>query len=129
MTSIFTPLVTGNTIIVYDGEDKTALIASIVQDPRVDIIKLTPAHLQVLKEMNLADKTAVRRMIVGGENLSTRLAQSIHEQFEGRIEICNEYGPTETVVGCMIYRYDAVKDRRESVPIGTSCGKHEHLCP
>lgn len=120
VTSIFTPLVTGNTIIVYDGEDKTALLASIVQDPRVDIIKLTPAHLQVLKEMNLADKTAVRRMIVGGENLSTRLAQSIHEQFEGRIEICNEYGPTETVVGCMIYRYDAVKDRRESVPIGTA---------
>ncbi|MDQ8091444.1 non-ribosomal peptide synthase/polyketide synthase [Bacillus amyloliquefaciens] len=120
VTSIFTPLVTGNTIIVYDGEDKTALLASIVQDPRVDIIKLTPAHLQVLKEMNIADKTAVRRMIVGGENLSTRLAQSIHEQFKGRIEICNEYGPTETVVGCMIYRYDAVKDRRESVPIGTA---------
>ncbi|MCO4850630.1 non-ribosomal peptide synthase/polyketide synthase [Bacillus vallismortis] len=120
VTSIFTPLVTGNTIIVYDGEDKTALLASIVQDPRVDIIKLTPAHLQVLKEMNIADKTAVRRMIVGGENLSTRLAQSIHEQFEGKIDICNEYGPTETVVGCMIYRYDAVKDRRESVPIGTA---------
>lgn len=59
-------------------------------------------------------------MIVGGENLSTQLAQSIHEQFDGQIEICNEYGPTETVVGCMLYRYDAVKDRRESVPIGTA---------
>nr|AFG19378.1 bacillomycin D synthetase B [Bacillus amyloliquefaciens] len=120
VTSNFTPLVTGNAIIVYDGEDKTALLESIVRDPRVDIIKLTPAHLQVLKEMNIADQTAVRRMIVGGENLSTRLARSIHEQFEGRIEICNEYGPTETVVGCMIYRYDAAKDRRESVPIGTA---------
>ncbi|MEC2307910.1 non-ribosomal peptide synthase/polyketide synthase [Bacillus atrophaeus] len=120
VTSIFTPLVTGNTIIVYDGEDKTALLASIVQDPRVDIIKLTPAHLQVLKAMNIDNKTAIRKMIVGGENLSTRLAQSIHEQFEGRIEICNEYGPTETVVGCMIYRYDSVRDRRESVPIGTA---------
>ncbi|MGF7533043.1 amino acid adenylation domain-containing protein [Bacillus mexicanus] len=120
VTSIFTPLVTGNTIIVYDGEDKTALLQSIVQDQRVDVMKLTPAHLQVLKEMNIADQSAVRRMIVGGENLSTRLAQSIHEQFEGRIDICNEYGPTETVVGCMIYRYDAVKDKRESVPIGTA---------
>ncbi|MCY8365010.1 AMP-binding protein, partial [Bacillus spizizenii] len=62
----------------------------------------------------------IRKMIVGGENLSTQLAQSIHEQFDGQIEICNEYGPTETVVGCMLYRYDAVKDRRESVPIGTA---------
>ncbi|MCY8701099.1 non-ribosomal peptide synthase/polyketide synthase [Bacillus spizizenii] len=120
VTSIFTPLVTGNKIIVYDGEDKTALLSSIVQDQRVDIIKLTPAHLHVLKAMNIANKIAIRKMIVGGENLSTQLAQSIHEQFDGQIEICNEYGPTETVVGCMLYRYDAVKDRRESVPIGTA---------
>ncbi|MGN9865284.1 non-ribosomal peptide synthase/polyketide synthase [Bacillus swezeyi] len=120
VTSIFTPLVTGHTIIVYDGEDKTALLSSIVQDPRIDIMKLTPAHLHVLKTMNIANKTAIRKMIVGGENLSTRLAQSIHEQFEGQIEIYNEYGPTETVVGCMIYRYDPDNDRRESVPIGTA---------
>ncbi|MCP3774857.1 amino acid adenylation domain-containing protein [Paenibacillus sp. MZ04-78.2] len=118
VTSIFTPLVTGNAIIVFSGADKAALLASIVQDPRVDIIKLTPAHLQAWKEMNIAGPTTVRKLIVGGENLSTRLAQSIHEQLHGEIEIFNEYGPTETVVGCMIHRYDAALDKRESVPIG-----------
>lgn len=119
VTSIFTPLITGNTIIVYDGEDKSAVLSTIMQDPRIDIIKLTPAHLHVLKEMNIADGTTIRKMIVGGENLSTRLAQSISEQFKGQLDIFNEYGPTEAVVGCMIYRYDAERDRREFVPIGT----------
>ncbi|AVF26547.1 non-ribosomal peptide synthase/polyketide synthase [Paenibacillus larvae] len=118
VTSLFTPLVTGNTIIAYRGEDKTELLANIVKDPRVDIIKLTPAHLHVLKEMNIADESTVRKMIVGGENLSTRLAESISSQFTDGLELFNEYGPTETVVGCMIYRYDAEKDRRQSVPIG-----------
>ncbi|MEC1583874.1 amino acid adenylation domain-containing protein [Bacillus spizizenii] len=119
VTSIFTPLITGNTIIVYDGEDKSTVLSTIMQDPRIDIIKLTPAHLHVLKEMNIAEGTTVRKMIVGGENLSTRLAQSISEQFKGQLDIFNEYGPTEAVVGCMIYRYDAERDRREFVPIGT----------
>ncbi|MCY8785573.1 non-ribosomal peptide synthetase [Bacillus spizizenii] len=119
VTSIFTPLVTGNTIIVFDGEDKSAVLSTIMQDPRIDIIKLTPAHLHVLKEMKIADGTTIRKMIVGGENLSTRLAQSVSEQFKGQLDIFNEYGPTEAVVGCMIYRYDTKRDRREFVPIGS----------
>ncbi|WP_142347078.1 amino acid adenylation domain-containing protein, partial [Bacillus thuringiensis] len=118
VTSVFTPLVTGNTILVYDGEDKAALIPTIMQDSRVDIIKLTPAHLHILKEMNLAKHTTLKKMIVGGENLSAKLARDVSEQSNGRISIYNEYGPTETVVGCMIYRYDPAEDRREYVPIG-----------
>ncbi|MEG7378138.1 amino acid adenylation domain-containing protein [Bacillus subtilis] len=120
VTSIFTPLISGNAIIVYGGEDRATLVSSIVQDPRVDIIKLTPAHLQVLNEMNIPDECRIRKMIVGGDKLSTRLAQGISEQFQDQIEIFNEYGPTETVVGCMIYSYNPQKDRRESVPIGTA---------
>ncbi|WJM63972.1 amino acid adenylation domain-containing protein [Bacillus amyloliquefaciens] len=120
VTSIFTPLVTGNTIIVYDGEDKSAVLSAIMQDSRIDMIKLTPAHLHVIKEMNIASHTTIRKMIVGGENFSTRLAKSVSKQFKGRLDIFNEYGPTETVVGCMIYRYDAKRDKQEFVPIGTA---------
>ncbi len=119
VTSIFTPLVTGNTIIVFDGEDKSAVLSEIMRDSRIDMIKLTPAHLHVIKEMNIAGGTAIRKMIVGGENLSTRLAKSVSEQFKGRLDIFNEYGPTEAVVGCMIYHFDAERDKREFVPIGT----------
>ncbi|MDR4435229.1 non-ribosomal peptide synthetase [Bacillus tequilensis] len=120
VTSIFTPLVSGNAIIVFGGEDRAALLSSIVRDSRVDIIKLTPAHLQLLHEMDIPHECRIRKLIVGGDNLSVRLARSISEQFQDQIEIFNEYGPTETVVGCMIYSFDPQKDRRESVPIGTA---------
>ncbi|KAF1677374.1 non-ribosomal peptide synthetase [Bacillus sp. SKDU12] len=120
VTSVFTPLITGNAMIIYGGENKAVLLESIVQDPRVDIIKLTPAHLRLLKEMNIPPECAIRKFIVGGDNLSTGLARNISRQFGGRIEIFNEYGPTETVVGCMIHSFDSQHDRRESVPIGTA---------
>ncbi|WP_406620488.1 amino acid adenylation domain-containing protein [Bacillus atrophaeus] len=120
VTSIFTPLISGNAIIVFGGEERATLLSSIVQDTRVDIIKLTPAHLKLLKEMNIPHECTIRKLIVGGDNLSARLARNISEQFQDQIEIFNEYGPTETVVGCMIYSFDPQKDRRESVPIGTA---------
>ncbi|WP_369546632.1 amino acid adenylation domain-containing protein [Bacillus velezensis] len=120
VTSIFTPLVSGNAIIVFGGEDRAALLSSIVRDSRVNIIKLTPAHLQLLNEMDIPHECRIRKLIVGGDNLSVRLARSISGRFQDQIEIFNEYGPTETVVGCMIYSFDPQKDRRESVPIGTA---------
>ncbi|WP_033404784.1 non-ribosomal peptide synthetase, partial [Paenibacillus fonticola] len=119
VTSVFTPLMTGSSIRIYEGTDKVSLIRRIVEENQVDILKLTPTHLSLIQEMNLSSKSKIRKLIVGGENLSTSLANKITEMFNGRIEIFNEYGPTETVVGCMIYRYDvAATDTRESVPIG-----------
>ncbi|MET0649250.1 MAG: condensation domain-containing protein, partial [Pyrinomonadaceae bacterium] len=40
------------------------------------------------------------------------------ESFGGRVEIVNEYGPTEATVGCMIHRYDPDADTGARVPIG-----------
>ena len=89
-----------------------------MRDSRIDMIKLTPAHLHVIKEMNIAGGTAIRKMIVGGENLSTRLVKVSASSLKW-LDIFNEYGPTEAVVGCMIYHFDAERDKREFVPIGT----------
>lgn len=57
-------------------------------------------------------------MIVGGEQLSVSLARQITEASDHRIEIFNEYGPTEATVGCMIHKYDRERDQQASVPIG-----------
>jgi acyl-CoA synthetase (AMP-forming)/AMP-acid ligase II/acyl carrier protein len=57
-------------------------------------------------------------MVVGGENLRTELAASISAQFQDQLELYNEYGPTEAVVGCLVHRYDPEKDSGSSVPIG-----------
>ncbi len=81
------------------------------------VIKLTPAHLALLKDANLKD-SSIKRMIVGGEQLSVSLARQITEASDHRIEIFNEYGPTEATVGCMIHKYDREQDQQASVPIG-----------
>jgi tyrocidine synthetase-3 len=117
VTSIFVPLITGNTIVIYNEEDKVSLIRRIVEENKVDIIKLTPTHLHLLLECDCV-QSRVTKLIVGGENLNTALAQQVYEKFEGKVHIYNEYGPTETVVGCMIYKYDPEKTITASVPIG-----------
>ncbi|MCK4258408.1 MAG: amino acid adenylation domain-containing protein [Halanaerobiales bacterium] len=116
VTSIYVPLLSGNTIVVQD--DKELLISKIIKEDRVQIIKLTPAHLKVIKEIEVSN-TNLKRMIVGGEALTVELAADIHHKFAGKVEIYNEYGPTETVVGCMIHKFDPDQDTNITVPIGT----------
>ncbi len=126
VTSIYTPLMTGNAIVGYGGEGKEFLIERLFSENDVDVVKLTPSHLRLILEQDisgLANSTGtfnsrVRRLIVGGEQLDTQLSRDVFELFNGNIEIYNEYGPTETVVGCMIYRYNPETDTGQSVPIG-----------
>lgn len=119
-TSIFTPLITGNSIVIYNEEQNELLIEKIVKDSKVDIIKLTPSHLKILAESSAVNKR-IRRFIVGGEQLETRLAKGIVDKFQGNVEIFNEYGPTEATVGCMIHKFDP-EDPGLAVPIGIPIG-------
>lgn len=119
VTSIFTPLISGGRIIVYaeDAARHGTAILRVVEDRHVDIVKLTPSHLAMIKDMDL-DSTPIRRFIVGGEDFKTELARHVTKKFRRPVEIYNEYGPTEATVGCMIHLYNAEKDREVSVPIG-----------
>lgn len=117
ITSIFTPLISGNEIIVYRDDGDEYVLYRIMKDNKATVIKLTPSHLSLLKDMDNT-RSSVKRFIVGGEDLKVSLAGSIYKSFNGDIEIFNEYGPTEAVVGCMIHGYDFEKDNDKSVPIG-----------
>ena len=118
VTSIFTPLITGNTVVIYDDINIIETLKKIVKDESIQIIKLTPSHLEFLTGIE-CDGSAIKRIIVGGENLTVKLAQKTYECFGGNVDIINEYGPTEATVGCMIYHYSPQKDAGQlSVPIG-----------
>ena len=119
ITSLFVPLLTGGRIVVYDRADERdgLEILDVFDDDAVDVVKLTPAHLGLLREHGIAPQR-IRRLVVGGENLRTDLAASIADRFPNGVEIYNEYGPTEAVVGCMIHRFDPTTDTGPSVPIG-----------
>lgn len=122
ITSIFVPLLSGNKIVLYEDDNKNVLIEKVIKDDLCDTIKLTPSHLKIIRDNEtlknrIAAGSSVKRLIVGGEDLSVSLAQSIHEMFNGAVEIYNEYGPTETTVGCMIHKFE-IENTGVSVPIG-----------
>lgn len=117
VTSLFAPLLSGGRVVIHGEADPASLVSRVVAQDRVDALKLTPAHLAILRE-DCPPNARLKVMIVGGEDLKTDLARDIWRRFGGRVAICNEYGPTETTVGCMIHRFDSDRDRRDSVPIG-----------
>jgi amino acid adenylation domain-containing protein len=120
VTSIFTPLITGNKIILYEEEeDKSMLIEKVCADSDAHIIKLTPSHLKIIRstEFKIDPEQPIKRFIVGGEELEIKLAEDIYRKFNGRVELYNEYGPTEATVGCMIYQFNP-GEAHSSVPIG-----------
>ncbi len=117
VTSVFTPLISGNRIVIYNDNGNEPTLFRILKERKATIVKLTPTHLSMIADMDNSNPF-VKRFIVGGEDLRTNLARAVYESFSGNVEIFNEYGPTETVVGCMIYKYDIEKDQRISVPIG-----------
>ncbi len=117
VTSIFTPLISGNKIVVYKDQEDEPMIMQVFKENKVGIVKLTPAHLSMIKEIDNSN-SSIKRLILGGEDLKAELAREVYESFNKNVEIYNEYGPTETVVGCMLYKYDYDKDKSISVPIG-----------
>ena len=123
ITSIFTPLLSGNAIVVYEGDSKEPLIEKVILDNRVGVVKLTPSHLKLLEKLGTETlESKVKRFILGGEALETQLAGKMVEKFNHDIIIYNEYGPTETSVGCMIYQFSPGAETRQSVPIGRPAG-------
>ncbi|MGX5556804.1 amino acid adenylation domain-containing protein [Bacillus cereus] len=117
VTSIFPPLVAGRKVVIYAENSEEFVLERILQERQVTIVKATPAHLALLRGRDYL-RSSVRRWIIGGEDLKSEVAREIVEKSNGNVTVFNEYGPTETVVGCMVHCYDRTLDTEASVPIG-----------
>ncbi|WP_179090402.1 non-ribosomal peptide synthetase/type I polyketide synthase [Paenibacillus sp. FSL R7-0337] len=117
VTSLFTPLITGHTVIVYNGDNKGQLLEQIIDENKVGVVKLTPSHLKLIRNKVIRDSN-IKIFIVGGEDLETALAEQISRNCNHEIEIMNEYGPTEATVGCMTHSYNPKLSEGLTVPIG-----------
>ena len=122
ITSIFAPLQSGQCLHLLDEAERgEALGNAIRQGASYDFVKLTPAHLDLLAQHLGAEMPEVAQtLIVGGEVLNeAQLRPWLRNT--SHIHIVNEYGPTETVVGCCTYTISAEDASQESsgnVPIG-----------
>jgi amino acid adenylation domain-containing protein/non-ribosomal peptide synthase protein (TIGR01720 family) len=72
------------------------------------MFKITPAHLQALSLLPETPPSYVKhQIIVGGEQFPLLLLQKWKEQLLPVASFVNEYGPTETVVGCCQFKVDS----------------------
>ncbi|MEP0752187.1 amino acid adenylation domain-containing protein [Trichocoleus sp. Lan] len=120
ITGLFSPLLVGNRVILLsEAQGIEALSIALRQGGDFSLIKITPAQLDLLRHQLVPEEVAGRTkaFIIGGENL---LAQSLEfwRKFAPDTVLVNEYGPTETVVGCCIYQVPLGKHQSGSVPIG-----------
>jgi amino acid adenylation domain-containing protein/non-ribosomal peptide synthase protein (TIGR01720 family) len=120
ITSLFSPLLAGQRILLLpDEQEVEAVLTAIRSFCDWSLVKITPAHLEILNtllsEEQLSGKT--RFLILGGEALPSP-SLSLWRTFAPDTRIINEYGPTETVVGCCIYEVDAKTPHEGIVPIG-----------
>jgi pristinamycin I synthase-3/4 len=120
VTSIYPPLLVGCPIILASEDHAVENLADILHVHRdLSLVKLTPAHLQVLNN-DLPTKAfhgRARSMVIGGEVLNYETLTA-WRQHAPETKLINEYGPTETVVGCCIYQVRPEDPLVGSVPIG-----------
>jgi len=118
VTSLFSPLLAGRTIfLLADGIE--ALAAAMLERDNYSLVKITPAHLRALAELLPPERISgrVRALIIGGEALHFE-SLSFWREHAPATRLINEYGPTETVVGCSVYEVQTEDPFTGPVPIG-----------
>ncbi|MGI5041577.1 non-ribosomal peptide synthetase, partial [Streptomyces sp. JAC128] len=119
VTSVLVPLVSGSAVAVSETGGAEGLAELLRRAGDFGLVKVVPAHLPLLSELldDAQVAASARRWVVGGEVLPGAVVRDWLSRAPGSV-VVNEYGPTETVVGCCVFEIVAGQEVGESVPIG-----------
>ncbi|MFL5348129.1 MAG: amino acid adenylation domain-containing protein, partial [Hyalangium sp.] len=120
VTSLLLPLTTGHPVtLVPESDGVEGLGAALRSGSDFSLVKLTPTHLSLLSQQLSSEQAAgrTRAFVIGGEALSYE-ALSFWRTHAPATRLLNEYGPTETVVGCCVHEVSAAEASSGAVPIG-----------
>lgn len=120
VTSLYPALLVGGSIeLLPESFGGQELIEAMRRNKHYALVKITPAHLEMvtqeLTESELPGSTDA--LVIGGENLRAEILDR-WRRFAPETRIFNEYGPTETVVGCCVHLVTPDDSSHASVPIG-----------
>ncbi len=121
LTGLLPPLMVGAAVeLVNPGDELEGVGVPLSSEGnRYSLIKITPSHLQVLSNW-LGERGKcgnVDALIIGGEACPGEVLRYWQEQ-EQPTRMIDEYGPTETVVGCSIFEVPPSERYTAIVPIG-----------
>jgi amino acid adenylation domain-containing protein len=120
ITGLFAPLLVGNKVVlVPEGDRIEGLAEALRNEPGFSLVKLTPAHLELLgQQLSPSEANAATNgFVIGGEALTGNTV-SFWQENASHTALYNEYGPTEAVVGCCVYKIPAGVRFDGVVPIG-----------
>lgn len=116
ITSLLCPLLTGGKVTLLPEHDEAEALAAVLESGEsYSLVKLTPSHLLLLEKL-VSRPIAARCFVVGGEALEERHLAFVRAHAPAA-RIINEYGPTETVVGCCVQDCSTRRDEGP-IPIG-----------
>src|SRR6185369_2813058 len=120
VTSLFAPLIGGRGVMLLpEDEGVDALAEALVAEREFSLVKLTPSHLDALHSRLDGRRLAraAKTLVLGGEALAGEAIEWWRTNAP-ETRFVNEYGPTETVVGCCVYEVPAGEAPAGAVPIG-----------
>jgi len=120
VTSLYPALLAGGQVeLLTEDVGARNLLAALRARGNRSLVKITPAHLDVLTQQLRSDELAglTKTFVIGGENLPAECL-SLWRDYAPGTRLINEYGPTETVVGCCVHEVRPFESRNGPVPIG-----------
>ncbi len=118
--SFWAPLLVGRPINLLPEQSALEELSGLLDETgNFSFIKMTPAHLDILAELESVEgrSGSSNCFVIGGEAL-TRGAVKPWLQRCPNLKLFNEYGPTETVVGCCVHQVSRVDLESGTIPIG-----------
>jgi len=120
VTSLLSPLLAGQRVILLAEQPEIeSLRKTLRAGADLSLVKITPAHLEILSHTTPSDKVQewARALIIGGDALFGENL-SFWRSHAPATRLINEYGPTETVVGCCVFESPQGEIPSGAVPIG-----------
>ena len=120
VTSLLSPLLAGQRVILLAEQPEIeSLRKTLRAGADFSLVKITPAHLEILSHTTQSDEVQewARALIIGGDALFGENL-SFWRNHAPATRLINEYGPTETVVGCCVFESPQGEIPSGPVPIG-----------
>ncbi len=119
-TVMFGALCSGRTLHLIGAEEvfDPERFAAYSQEHPVDVLKITPSHLQgLLSAARPENVLPGHTLILGGEATSWALLEHVKE-LRPDLRVINHYGPTETTVGVFTQAAESAQRGAATLPIG-----------
>jgi amino acid adenylation domain-containing protein len=120
VTSLYLPLLSGQSVVMLPEEYGVEGLRDALRN-RGDfsLVKITPSHLELLSHGASGAEAATwtSALVIGGDALFAENL-SFWREHAPNVRLINEYGPTETVVGCAVYEVTPDAAPTGAIPIG-----------